>query len=78
MIISIIMSDRTKKYDLSSVKFATCGAAPLEKGPQARFQELLADDAVLTQVRNTMIAVPFVLISKWNSGRLPLIFHVCF
>lgn len=49
MIISIIMSDKTKKYDLSSVKFATCGAAPLDKGPQARFQSLL-DNAIFTQV----------------------------
>ena len=50
MVITIIMSDKTKKYDLSSVKFATCGAAPLEKGPQARLQALLGKEAVFTQV----------------------------
>lgn len=50
MIINVIMSEKTKNYDLSSVKNATCGAAPLEKGPQARFKKLLADDAVFTQV----------------------------
>jgi acyl-CoA synthetase (AMP-forming)/AMP-acid ligase II len=50
IIISVIMSDKRKKYSMKSVKFATCGAAPLEKGPQARFQELLDGDAPFTQV----------------------------
>ena len=50
IIISVIMSDQRKKYSMKSVKFATCGAAPLEKGPQARFQELLDAHAPFTQV----------------------------
>ena len=50
MIISVIMSDKTKKYSMKNVRFATCGAAPLEKGSQARFQALLSKDAPFTQV----------------------------
>lgn len=50
IVIAVIMSDKTKKYSMASVKVATCGAAPLEKGPQSRFQALLAKDAVFTQV----------------------------
>lgn len=50
MVISIIQSDLKDKYSLASVKFATCGAAPLDKAQQARFQALLAKDAVYTQV----------------------------
>lgn len=50
IIISVIMSDARKKYSMKSVKFATCGAAPLEKRPQARFQELLDPEAPFTQV----------------------------
>ena len=50
MIITVIMSDKKDKYSMKSVKFATCGAAPLDKEPQARFQALLAKDAPFTQV----------------------------
>ena len=50
MVITVIMSDKKHKYSMKSVKVATCGAAPLEKGPQARFQELLSEDAPFTQV----------------------------
>ena len=39
-----------KKYSLKSVKVANAGAAPLDKGPQARMQALIADDAPFTQV----------------------------
>ena len=50
IIISVIMSDARKKYSMKTVKFASCGAAPLEKAPQARFQELLDPEAPFTQV----------------------------
>ena len=50
IIISVIMSDMRKKYSMKSVKLATCGAAPLEKGPQSRFQALLDSSAPFTQV----------------------------
>jgi 4-coumarate--CoA ligase len=48
--ITIIMSPLREKYSLKSVKYAICGAAPLDKGPQARLQALLAPDAPFTQV----------------------------
>ncbi|KAK4497617.1 hypothetical protein PRZ48_010270 [Zasmidium cellare] len=50
IVLSIIQSDLRHKYSLKSIKFATCGAAPLEKAQQARFQELLAPGAPFTQV----------------------------
>lgn len=37
-------------YSLKSVKIATCGAAPLDKHPQARLQALLDPSAPFTQV----------------------------
>lgn len=50
MVLSIIQSALTKKYSLKSIKFATCGAAPLEKTQQEKFQKLLAPGAPFTQV----------------------------
>lgn len=40
----------TEKYSLRSVKSAWCGAAPLDKITQARFQGLLAPNSPVTQV----------------------------
>ncbi|KAK6435827.1 hypothetical protein LTR95_007982 [Oleoguttula sp. CCFEE 5521] len=39
--IMAINSELKNKYDLTSAKLGQCGAAPLDKHPQARFQELL-------------------------------------
>nr|POE59303.1 acyl-coa ligase azaf [Quercus suber] len=39
-----------KKYSMQSVRVATCGAAPLDKRPQARMQELIGLDVPFTQV----------------------------
>lgn len=50
LVIATIMSDLTKKYSLKSVKAAYCGAAPLGKGPQKRFQDLISENAPFTQV----------------------------
>lgn len=50
MVLQIINSDLKDKYSLKSIKFATCGAAPLEKTQQAKFQALLAEGAPFTQV----------------------------
>lgn len=50
MVLAIIMSPTTKNYSLASIKSVTCGAAPLDKGPQARLQALLAPDVPVTQV----------------------------
>lgn len=50
LVIATIMSPVTKKYDLSSVKIVRCGAAPLGKGSQKAFQDLISNDASFTQV----------------------------
>lgn len=53
MAIAIIMSPLSQKPEYSmkgTVRAALCGAAPLDKGPQARLKALLADDAPFTQV----------------------------
>lgn len=44
------MSPLSNKYSLKSVRSAWCGAAPLEKITQRRFQALLAPDSPVTQV----------------------------
>ncbi|KAI9706808.1 MAG: hypothetical protein M1820_004779 [Bogoriella megaspora] len=40
----------TAKYSFKSLKHAICGAAPLDKDPQAQFEALLAPEARFTQV----------------------------
>ena len=50
LVIATIMSDLTEKYSLKSVRAAICGAAPLGKGPQKRFQALISANAPFTQV----------------------------
>ena len=50
MAIMIINSPLSKKYSLKSVRQASCGAAPLDKQPQARLQALIGDDVPFTQV----------------------------
>lgn len=47
--IAVIMSPLRHKYSLKSLKFVVVGAAPLDKGPQAKFQELLDPDTPFTQ-----------------------------
>lgn len=51
IIIAIVMSplSKTRRF-MSSVKLATCGAAPLDKGIQSRFLQLLGDGASVNQV----------------------------
>ena len=49
LVIATIMSPLSQKYSLKSVRSATCGAAPLGKGPQKRFQQLMGDDAPFAQ-----------------------------
>ncbi|KAF2101590.1 amp dependent CoA ligase [Rhizodiscina lignyota] len=50
IVIAVIMSPLRHKYSLKSVRFAAVGAAPLDKGPQAKFRELLHPDVPFTQV----------------------------
>jgi len=48
--IAIIMSPLTKNYSMTSIKAASCGAAPLAKETQKRFKDLLDPNATVTQV----------------------------
>ena len=48
--VAIIMSPLSKKYSLKSVRYAACGAAPLDKDSQRRLMALLEPDAKVTQV----------------------------
>ena len=50
MVIATVMAPITKHYNLKSVKGAVIGAAPLDKGPQMRFQALISEGAPCTQV----------------------------
>ena len=50
IVIAVIMSPITKNYSLKSIRQAHCGAAPLDKGPQARLKALMRPDAPFTQV----------------------------
>ncbi|RDH32426.1 hypothetical protein BDQ94DRAFT_179364 [Aspergillus welwitschiae] len=52
IILTILSHCTTPKYShsLQSLKIVRCGAAPLDKTTQARFQSLLAPDATFTQV----------------------------
>lgn len=49
-VVVMINSPLNKKYSLKSIRQAWVGAAPLDKGPQARLQALLRPDTPLTQV----------------------------
>ena len=53
LVIAIIMNaslTQQPEYSLKSIRTATSGAAPLEKGPQARLLKLLPKGATFTQV----------------------------
>lgn len=50
MVIATVMAPITKDHSLKSVKGAMIGAAPLDKGPQMRFQALIDEHAPCTQV----------------------------
>lgn len=50
VVISIIMSPLRHKYDLSSIKYAIAGAAPMGPETQARFKELIPKESPFTQV----------------------------
>lgn len=48
--VAAVMAPITKNYNLKSVKNAVSGAAPLDKGPQAKFEALMGDGSPFTQV----------------------------
>ena len=50
IVVATIMSPSSMKYDLSSLKFVQSGAAPLDKGPQKKFETLMGNDGTFTQV----------------------------
>jgi len=49
IVIGIIMSPLNKKYSLTAVRSAACGAAPLSKEAQARLRPLLGKGSPITQ-----------------------------
>jgi acyl-CoA synthetase (AMP-forming)/AMP-acid ligase II len=48
--VAAVMAPITKNYNLKSLKNAVSGAAPLDKGPQAKFEALMGDGSPFTQV----------------------------
>lgn len=51
IVIAILMSPISKRRPfLKKTRVASCGAAPLDKGIQARFRSLMGDNAPFTQV----------------------------
>ncbi|CZR65933.1 related to 4-coumarate--CoA ligase [Phialocephala subalpina] len=68
LIVAIIMSPLRQKYSLKSLKWAICGAAPLDSVTQSKFKLLMHEDAYLTQCwgmsETTCIAMDF----KWPEG----------
>lgn len=50
IVLAILSSPLTQKYDLTSVKSTLCGAAALGKVQQRQFEQLLASDASFNQV----------------------------
>ena len=60
LVIAIIMSPLTSKYDLRSLRMGRCGAAPLGKGPQKKLEAVMGDNARFTQVWGKLCAPSFV------------------
>lgn len=50
IVIATIMTPLTKSYNLRCLRSSMSGAAPLDKGPQKKFEALMGDDAAFTQV----------------------------
>ena len=65
IVISAIMSPLSKKYNLKSVRSAICGAAPLGKDPQERFQQLMSDGAPFTQAYGMTETTCLVTRLRW-------------
>jgi acyl-CoA synthetase (AMP-forming)/AMP-acid ligase II len=63
LVMATIMSPLRNKYSLKKAIYATCGAAPLDKGPQQRFLRLMHPEARFTQVwgmtETTCVAMSF-------------------
>lgn len=65
IVIATVMAPITKGHNLKSVKSAMIGAAPLDKGPQLRFQALIGDNAPCTQVYGMTEATCIVTRIQW-------------
>jgi 4-coumarate--CoA ligase len=50
MVVAVVMSPLTRKYSMKSIRQALSGAAPLDKGTQARLSAFLEKDVPFTQV----------------------------
>jgi len=61
VVIATIMSPLTGQHDLRSLRYALCGAAPLGKGPQKKFEELMGNNGVFTQVFGELELSPMPL-----------------
>ena len=72
IVVAVIMSPLTKKYELKSVRAVQCGAAPLGKDAQRRLESLLGGGAPCTQVwgmtETTCIATKFTYPERDDTG----------
>ncbi|CAG7939539.1 unnamed protein product [Penicillium olsonii] len=73
IVIAILMSPLSKQRPfLKKTRVASCGAAPLDKGIQARFRSLMGDNAPFTQVwgmtESSCIATHFPYPEHDNTG----------
>lgn len=50
IVVATVMAPITKNYDLTSIRGSASGAAPLDKGPQKKFEALMGVGAPFTQV----------------------------
>lgn len=65
MVIATVMSPMVQDHTLKSVRSTMIGAAPLDKGPQMRFQALVHGSAPCTQVYGMTEATCIVTRIKW-------------
>lgn len=71
VVIAIINSPLSKKFNLKSIRYAHAGAAPLGKGEQARMKALLSEDAALGQVWGMTETSCICSMRKWEYGNEP-------
>ena len=62
LVIATIMSPLAKKYSLLSLKVIRCGAAPLGKGPQKTFEDLVGGAAPFTQVWGKLLGLELIYV----------------
>ena len=65
LVVAIIMSPLSKKYSLKCLRHVVCGAAPLGRASQERFQKLMSESAPFTQVYGMTEATCLVTRIPW-------------